>query len=89
MTTSKVNLTGSEQRESFEALLGLAAREVFRLMLGCELQNSSEAPTETLDVTAMVGLAFDVRVGDATLYVEIHGGNGIPYAWSRRGDGRR
>jgi chemotaxis protein CheX len=57
MTTSKVNLTGNEQRESFEALLGLAAREVFSLMLGCELQSSSEAPIEILDVTAMVGLA--------------------------------
>jgi chemotaxis protein CheX len=57
MTTSTVNLTGSEQRKSFEALLGLAAREVFSLMLGCELQNSSEAATEIVDVTAMVGLA--------------------------------
>ena len=58
MTTSKVDLSGSNQRESWMALLGLAAQEVFSLMLACELQ-PSPAPiaNEGLDVTAMVGLA--------------------------------
>ena len=58
MTTSKVALTGSNQRESWVALLALAAREVFSLMLACELQLSpTPVPTKGFDVTAMVGLA--------------------------------
>ena len=58
MTTMKVDLTLSNQRESWVSLLGLAAQEVFNLMLGCELKNSpTPLPTTGLDVTAMVGLA--------------------------------
>jgi chemotaxis protein CheX len=58
MTTMKVDLTHTAQRESWGSLLGLAAQEVFTLMLGCELKNSpTPLPTTGLDVTAMVGLA--------------------------------
>jgi chemotaxis protein CheX len=57
-TTMKADLTVSSQRDSWISLLGLAAQEVFSLMLGCELKNSPVVlTTEGLDVTAMVGLA--------------------------------
>jgi chemotaxis protein CheX len=38
-------------------LLEMAAREVFELMLGCQLSESPAVDESTLDVTAMVGLA--------------------------------
>jgi chemotaxis protein CheX len=38
-------------------LLELSAREVFELMLGCQLQPLEEVPSSGLDITSMVGLA--------------------------------
>ena len=38
-------------------LLEMAAREVFELMLSCQLSESPAVDESTLDVTAMVGLA--------------------------------
>jgi chemotaxis protein CheX len=44
-------------REDWLPLLELATREVFELMLGCQLTPAAAAEESTLDVTAMVGLA--------------------------------
>jgi chemotaxis protein CheX len=44
--------------ESWHAVLELSAKEVFRIMLGCELDNANEPTARTdCDFTAMVGLA--------------------------------
>jgi chemotaxis protein CheX len=43
--------------ENWAALLELATREVFALMLGCQLTVAVAANESTQDVTAMVGLA--------------------------------
>ena len=47
--------TGSH--ENWAALLEVATREVFALMLGCQLTVAAAADESTQDVTAMVGLA--------------------------------
>ena len=44
-------------REGWPAVLEMAVREVFELMLGCQLSALGAASEECLDVTAMVGLA--------------------------------
>jgi len=44
-------------RENWAALLELATREVFELMLACQLTVPASADESPLDVTAMVGLA--------------------------------
>ena len=38
-------------------MLEVATREVFELMLGCQLSTPDGSPSEALDMTAMVGLA--------------------------------
>jgi len=43
--------------ENWAALLEVATREVFSLMLGCQLTVAAAAEESILDVTAMVGLA--------------------------------
>jgi chemotaxis protein CheX len=43
--------------ENWAALLEVATREVFSLMLGCQLTVATAAEESILDVTAMVGLA--------------------------------
>jgi chemotaxis protein CheX len=43
--------------ENWAALLEVATREVFALMLGCQLTVAATADESTQDVTAMVGLA--------------------------------
>jgi len=43
--------------ENWSALLEVATREVFALMLGCQLTVAAAADESTRDVTAMVGLA--------------------------------
>jgi len=58
MNASTPRLAETEGRESWPLLLGLAAREVFSLMLGTQLAAAPESfPEEGLDVTSMVGLA--------------------------------
>jgi chemotaxis protein CheX len=47
----------SGSHENWPALLEVATREVFELMLGCQLTLAVAADESTLDVTAMVGLA--------------------------------
>ncbi len=48
----------STGRECWLPTLQLAVREVFELMLACPLESPAETPdTQTLDITAMVGLA--------------------------------
>jgi chemotaxis protein CheX len=44
-------------RENWPALLEVAAREVFELMLGCRLTAAETLPDSPMDITAMVGLA--------------------------------
>jgi|SRR5580693_348822 chemotaxis protein CheX len=46
-----------DSRENWAALLELATREVFELMLACQLTVPASADESPLDVTAMVGLA--------------------------------
>lgn len=46
----------SSVHEGWDAVLEMAVREVFELMLGCQLTASAPSQ-EPLDVTAMVGLA--------------------------------
>jgi len=49
--------TASGSNESWIPLLEVATREVFELMLGCQLTGPSTAEEADMDVTAMVGLA--------------------------------
>jgi chemotaxis protein CheX len=55
--TTEVRRDGQSFEETWGALLELAVREVFELMLGCTLTAPEGPCDETLDVTAMVGLA--------------------------------
>jgi chemotaxis protein CheX len=50
-------LTANGSHENWVSLLEVAAREVFDLMLGCQLTVPTSPDETTLDVTAMVGLA--------------------------------
>ncbi|MFZ0807992.1 MAG: chemotaxis protein CheX [Candidatus Sulfotelmatobacter sp.] len=43
--------------EGWSTVLEMAVREVFELMLGCQLTPGKAPPEQALDVTAMVGLA--------------------------------
>ena len=61
MNAANPNLAASEGRESWAPILGLAAREVFSLMLGGQLAAAPEPfAEEELDTTSMVGLAGQV-----------------------------
>jgi chemotaxis protein CheX len=57
MNTSKELLAAGGGHESWRPLLELATREVFQLMLGCELTQPSENTNLPPGVTSMVGLA--------------------------------
>ena len=58
MRTAQQNGPPADARESGPAILELAAREVFSLMLGVELASVSEPVSEEgLTITSMVGLA--------------------------------
>src|SRR6202142_4411669 len=46
-----------DSHENWRALLEVATREVFELMLSCQLTVAAAPDESTLDVTAMVGLA--------------------------------
>ncbi len=50
-------LAARQLHENWTPLLEVAAREVFELMLGCQLSEWSSEQPATLDLTAMVGLA--------------------------------
>jgi len=57
MKSANESLAGSDSRETWTPLLEMATREVFELMLGCQLAENSTAEQPTPEVTAMVGLA--------------------------------
>lgn len=58
MNTAHQNGTPADARDSWGAVLELAAREVFSLMLGVELTSASEPLSEEgVTITSMVGLA--------------------------------
>jgi len=57
MKSANELLAGSDSRETWTPLLEMATREVFELMLGCQLTTNSTAEQPTPEVTAMVGLA--------------------------------
>ena len=62
MKTVQQNGTPADERDSWGAVLELAAREVFSLMLGVELTSASEPVSEEgLGITSMVGLAGTLR----------------------------
>ena len=51
-------LANNRNQEEFPPLLEQSAREVFQIMLGCELDPPTEVPSpESFEFTAMVGLA--------------------------------
>jgi chemotaxis protein CheX len=50
-------LANNSRHEDWTPLLDLAVREVFQLMLGCQLTVTPSGEQPALDVTAMVGLA--------------------------------
>jgi len=50
----------SQRHQTWTPLLEVAAREVFELMLGCQLTEWSAEQDVALDITAMVGLAGQV-----------------------------
>jgi chemotaxis protein CheX len=54
--TSEMLATG-QRHENWTPLLEVAVREVFELMLGCQLTEWSSEHDVALDLTAMVGLA--------------------------------
>ncbi len=49
--------TGNPRHEEWAPLLDMSAREVFELMLGCQLAAPTTADEAVLDITSMVGLA--------------------------------
>jgi chemotaxis protein CheX len=51
------SLASNRRQENWIPLLEVAVREVFELMLGCQLTESASADQEALDITSMVGLA--------------------------------
>ena len=57
MKSASELLAAKVSHENWTPLIEVAVREVFDLMLGCELTVPSTAEEPTLDVTAMVGLA--------------------------------
>jgi chemotaxis protein CheX len=57
MKAGSATQASSGSHESWAALLEVATREVFELMLGCQLTLAAATDESTLDVTAMVGLA--------------------------------
>jgi chemotaxis protein CheX len=57
MKSASELLAGNGSHETWTPLLEVAAREVFELMLGCQLTVNSTAEEPTPEVTAMVGLA--------------------------------
>ena len=57
MKTAKEMLAADGSHESWTPLLETAAREVFELMLGCQLAAAGTQEEKDLNVTAMVGLA--------------------------------
>jgi chemotaxis protein CheX len=58
MNSSNAPVESNVGRDAWLPVLQLAAEEVFELMLACPLQVPAEPPAEeTLDITAMVGLA--------------------------------
>jgi len=58
MNSMHPSLTSDQDRQSWVPMLELAAREVFELMLGCQLLQASEPLKEDkLDIATMVGLA--------------------------------
>ena len=55
---SAASATGTKQsRESWGSLLEESAREVFEMMMGCPLAESSEPEEKAPGITSMVGLA--------------------------------
>jgi chemotaxis protein CheX len=56
MNSPKLAATSGD-REAWPALMELATREVFQLMLGCELTQPAEEAIASPSVTSMVGLA--------------------------------
>jgi len=58
MNTTNLDHAVQHDREAWAPLLALSAREVFDVMLGSQLENSSNPVSgENLDITSMVGLA--------------------------------
>ena len=57
MKSANELLAGSSSRETWIPLLETATREVFELMLGCQLALNATAEEPKPEVTAMVGLA--------------------------------
>jgi chemotaxis protein CheX len=57
MKSANESVTANCSREGWAPLLEMATREVFELMLGCQLTVSVAAEEPSEEVTAMVGLA--------------------------------
>lgn len=57
MKSAAEMLAGRPSHESWIPMLEVAAREVFELMLGCQLTPAETMTDELLDITSMVGLA--------------------------------
>jgi chemotaxis protein CheX len=57
MKSANESLTASAIHEGWVPLLEMATREVFELMLGCQLAVPANAAEPSPEVTAMVGLA--------------------------------
>jgi len=55
--TTNAAATAAVSPQEWPSLLEAAAREVFELMLGCQLKQAAEARDERLEFTSMVGLA--------------------------------
>jgi|SRR5580704_15502642 chemotaxis protein CheX len=61
MKATKELLVTSTGHEDWVPLLELAAREVFELMLGCQLTSSEDVIDTVMEITSMVGLAGELR----------------------------
>ena len=72
MTSSSHAAAAAQTNEKWVPLLEMATREVFELMLSCQLTPASNMDESGMDVTSMVGLAgalcgvMTVRCGEKT-----------------------
>lgn len=61
MKSANETLTSRNNLRNWAPLMELATKEVFELMLGAELKPSPADDTSSFDITAMVGLAGQLR----------------------------
>jgi hypothetical protein len=83
MKAAKELLDPISNHDNWTTLLQVAAREVFELMLSCELQPFYPESPASLEVTSMVGLAGELCGVLSVCCTRICRDHGIQDAWRR------